>query len=141
MLSSLCKELSQIADLLPRVKLTVELYPTERIKLAVANLYASIVKFFIRASDWYKEGKWSHALHSLTRPVELRNKDLIDEIWMHSREVENLAGTGAQAEQRDIHLELRELGLKQSKTDSLLHELKDMLIGTLPFSMIQCLSL
>ena len=95
MLSSLAKGLSKIAECLPRVDLVTVLYPTKRMKRAVADLYANAMRFLIRAQDWYREGKLLHALHSITRLVELRYKDLIEDIKECSINIDKLALAGS----------------------------------------------
>jgi hypothetical protein len=91
------------------------LYPTKKMRHAVAELYAFIIRFLMRAQDWYHENKLRHILHSLTRPVELRFADLIDEMEACTRTVDNLASAGARAEQRDMHLKLQVLMRKQEE--------------------------
>ncbi|KAI9781875.1 MAG: hypothetical protein M1839_005669 [Geoglossum umbratile] len=104
LLAQLCKALSQIADALPRINLKLLLYPTERIKSAVATLYAQVIEFFRRAMNWYAEGKIKHVISSIIRPYALRFKDLVEEMENCSRNVDQLAVAAAQAEQRDMHL-------------------------------------
>jgi hypothetical protein len=61
------------------------------------------MKFLIRALKWYQEGTLMHMIHSVTRPVAIRYKDLLDDIEEHSRRVDRWAAAAAQAELRDIH--------------------------------------
>ena len=79
------------------------LYPTERIKGAVVELSAYLIKCLIRAHDWYREGFSKHILHSVTRPAELRLKDSMNTIATCFRKIDQLASFESQAEQRDIH--------------------------------------
>lgn len=81
-------------------------------KDAITELYAHIIQFFIRAHDWYKEGSFRHVLHSITRPVELRYKDLLDSISECSASIDKLCFSGSQAEQRDMHAKLEVIMLK-----------------------------
>lgn len=94
----LAKGLCQIADSLPQIELVTVLYPTKRLKQAVSELYALIIRFLLRARDWYEESKPMHILHSLTRPAELRYADLIEDIGVCTRTVYRLASAAAQAE-------------------------------------------
>ena len=128
MLSSLTKGLLRIANSLPRLDLAAVLYPTKRMKQAVAELYANIIQFFLRAQKWYQEGKIRHAIHSITRPVELRYNDLIEGIEECSSNLDKLAWAGSQAEQRDMHSEIKELRSGQVRSEELLFELKKLLI-------------
>ncbi|MCJ1268458.1 hypothetical protein MMC22_008346 [Lobaria immixta] len=128
MVRCLTKGLCQITYSLPRIQLVTVLYPTARMKQAVSELYAHIIRFFIRAHDWYQESKSRHFIHSLTRPVELRYSDVIDEIESSTRAVDTLATAGAQAEQRDVHLKLQELDQRQKDSKTVLLEIRQMMI-------------
>ncbi|KAK4462909.1 hypothetical protein QBC42DRAFT_73782 [Cladorrhinum samala] len=97
------KALSQIGEALPQVELATILYPTERMIKAVEKLYSDIIHFFLRAREWCEEGSLKHLLHSITRPPELRYKDLLDQIADSSRQVDRLAVAGAQAEIREMN--------------------------------------
>ncbi|KAG6358337.1 hypothetical protein INS49_014221 [Diaporthe citri] len=82
------------------------LYQTDRMKSALENLYAQLIKFFIRAIQWLQESPLQHILHSITRPPDLRYKDLLEDIDCHSRRIDQLAVSGSQAEVRAIHMEV-----------------------------------
>ena len=100
-------------------------------KQAVSVLYALIIKFLLRALEWYEEGKIAHAIHSITKPAALRYDDLLEDIGRATRRIADLAVTSSQAEQRDMHHELRALTLvfKQFKEDVLLDQsLKDSIL-------------
>ena len=103
----------------------------------VSELYAILIRFFIRAKDWFEEGRLSRALHSITRPAELRYGDLITEIEICSRNIESLANGASQAELRDTRLELlqmrKEMRVHQEESQSLLRELKRLNIGAVHF--------
>lgn len=75
-------------------------------KNSLCHLYAHILRFLVRAHDWYKEGTFKHIVHSITRPVELRYDDLLQNIAQSSRVIEQLASSGHQAEVRDMHNEI-----------------------------------
>ncbi|KAH8722461.1 hypothetical protein GQ44DRAFT_828992 [Phaeosphaeriaceae sp. PMI808] len=53
--TTLAKAIAQIAEVLPRVNLKTSLYPTDRMKEALTNLYVSIFQFFSRAREWCEE--------------------------------------------------------------------------------------
>ena len=129
MTKCLAKGLCQIADSLPKIQFAATLYPTERMKQAVSELYAHIVRFLIRAQDWYEENKLLHAFHSFTRPVELRYADIIEEVEACTQSVYGLATAGAQAEQRDIHLELQEVRKTQNESVSFFVEMRQLMIS------------
>ncbi|KAI5371995.1 hypothetical protein J4E82_009297 [Alternaria postmessia] len=106
----LSKGLSQIADVLPRVEFANALYPTSRMQQAVSEIYSKIIRFFLRAERWFQQGKMRHAWEALSRPTELYYSDLIQDVSECTKAIEVLANTGAQAEQRDMHLETQQLG-------------------------------
>ena len=107
--STVATALCDIADSLPHTELASTLYPTSIMKNNVALLYAHIVRFLIRALQWYEEGKLKHTLHSITRPAALHYADLIEDIKRDTRSITSQAIASSQAEQRDMHVELREL--------------------------------
>jgi hypothetical protein len=132
----MAKALVQVADVLPRIELANVLYPTDRMQKVVARLYGHIVRFFIRAECWYRQGKLRHTWEALADPVELHHNDLIDEIEHCANEVNDLANAGSQAEQRDIHLELQSLKeeLKNSREDTkrsetMLQEMRGLILS------------
>ncbi|KAK4220534.1 hypothetical protein QBC38DRAFT_540507 [Podospora fimiseda] len=97
------RALSQIAQTLPQVELANILHPTRHMIESVEDLYASIHEFLLRACKWCKAGLFRHVLHSITRPPELRYKDLLEQIAEKSRLVEKLAIAGTQVEIRHIN--------------------------------------
>lgn len=103
------------------------LYPTERMKQAVMELYAYLIRFLIRAYDWYQERTLVHLLHSITRPAELRYKDLIENISDCSLKVDRLALSGAQAEQRDMHKKIDVVIAKLEHSENNLAEMKGLM--------------
>jgi hypothetical protein len=125
---TLAKGISQVADSLPRIELSTILYPTQRMKEAVAQVYAHIINFLIRAKDWYEEGKLLHVINSFARPAKLRYDDIIQDIEICTKEIDRLSTASARAEQRDIHLELQELSRRQEDSDRREKESKRMLL-------------
>ena len=98
-------------------------------KRAVAQLYANVLRFFIRAQDWYEEGRLLHILHSLTRPVEIRFADIIEDVKKCTDIVDSLAITCAQAEQRDIHSKVQEVLQRQKSSENAVLEIRQMMIS------------
>ncbi|KAI1074170.1 hypothetical protein F5B20DRAFT_466320 [Whalleya microplaca] len=99
----LAKSLAQLADALPRVEIAYLLYQTDRMRTAVEGLYALILRFLIRAYDWYQGSSFRRAVQSITHPVELTWNDILEEISDCSRKIDQLAVSGSQAEVREIH--------------------------------------
>lgn len=107
-ISQLSKACSKIADILPRTQLTSILYPTKGMKSAVAQLYASIMKFVQEAIRWYKQGKIAHAWNSITKPWALSFEHHAQDIDEQARRVDDLSGDALKAEVREAHSEIRE---------------------------------
>ena len=107
--SVIATALCEIADTLPCTELASSLYPTDVMRSTTALLYSHIVRFLIRALQWYREGRFKHALHSITRPVALRYDDLIKNIRRDAQSINSQAVVNSQAEQREMHLEIKEL--------------------------------
>ena len=128
-MKTLAKGMSKIADHLPLIELATVLYPTSRVKRAVAELYRDVIKFLIRAHSWYQQSPLQHAWEALARPVELRYDDLITQIGDHAREIDRLADAGERAEQRDVHSKVHELLERQKASDLMLVEMRQMLMG------------
>ena len=104
-IKQLAKACTQIADLLPRAEITLELYQTDAVLKAVTNLYISIIEFLRHAVKWYKQGKLRHTWTAITRPWELGFRDYVEDIDVGSRRLEQLASISSQAELRATHLE------------------------------------
>ncbi|KAG9230239.1 hypothetical protein BJ875DRAFT_472762 [Amylocarpus encephaloides] len=109
MISRLAKAYILIADALPRAKLKLELYSTDAMSDAVAQLYAQIMRFSQRAMTWYTDGPLKHFYKSITQPYTLSYKDIIDEIQACSARIEQLAADNSQLEQREIHMKIMNL--------------------------------
>src|ERR1700712_2813302 len=69
------KALSRIGSVLPRTRLSAELYRTDHMKEAICSLYAHILLFFQKAVKWYNLGPAGRALSSLFKPFELHYED------------------------------------------------------------------
>ena len=108
------------------------LYPTELMREAVVGLYTHLIRFFIRAYDWYQESTFKHVYHSVTRPYELRYKDLVEKVTECSESIDKLAVSGAQAEQRDMHKKLDVILSRQDRSDLNVREIKGTMICRLP---------
>lgn len=98
--------LVDIADALPRIELITTIYPTEMVKQMAGVLYAHIIRFLLRALEWYEEGTWKRALHSVTKPASLQYDDIIEDIRRAKENIAASAVTSSQAEQRDMHKQL-----------------------------------
>lgn len=101
--------LCDISESLPTAKSAIVLYPTPEMVESVSMLYAHIIRFLIRAWNFYHESKFMHAVHSVTRPAALRYDDLIKSIQRDAESVRRLVMTNSQEEIRSVHNEVREL--------------------------------
>ena len=123
--------LSDIGDALSRIDFAETLYPTEKMKDTIVTLNCHIITFLLRALDWYETRTVSRAIQSVTRPAALRYDDLIEDIRKTLGKVTDLSVAGSQAEQRDMHEELRQVrdaqdGFRtdvQSRLDEMQHQL------------------
>ncbi|KAL2418153.1 hypothetical protein ABEF95_011407 [Exophiala dermatitidis] len=130
LITTLAKALANIGESLARVNLAIFLYPTARMKHAVASVYACIMRFCIRAHDWYRANKLHHIWESLARPVELRYTDLIENIESAMGEVEGLATAAARAEQRDVHMAVLTLAQRMENSEKVLFEVRQLVAST-----------
>ncbi|RSM13183.1 hypothetical protein CEP52_002043 [Fusarium oligoseptatum] len=99
----LSKSVLEVAQRLPRVEILSTLYPTKQIRLAVESLYAAILEFLLIAHAWCNESKFRHMYHSLTRPHELRYRDLLERIASCTNDINELADVGSHTEIRVMH--------------------------------------
>ncbi|KAI1122574.1 hypothetical protein F5Y10DRAFT_71393 [Nemania abortiva] len=97
--SALC----DIADALPSLEVSLALYPTTVMKHSVSLLYAHIIRFLLRALQYYEESGVMRAVHAITRPSALRYDDLIKLIRLDMEKVRRHAAMSSQAEMRALH--------------------------------------
>jgi len=71
---------------------------------AVSLVNAKILEFFLKAIQWYRQGKLMHSLSSIANPFKISFKPLVAEIAERSRRVDELANAALKAEMRDHHL-------------------------------------
>ncbi|KAF2111867.1 hypothetical protein BDV96DRAFT_462899, partial [Lophiotrema nucula] len=101
----------------------------------IVTLNCYIISFLFRALDWYETSTVSRAIQSVTRPAALRYDDLIEDIRRTLGKVTDLSVAGSQAEQRDMHEELRQVRDAQdgfradvrSRLDEMHHQLSVMI--------------
>ncbi|PVH68572.1 hypothetical protein DL98DRAFT_474721 [Cadophora sp. DSE1049] len=113
LISRLSSGLCQIAEVLPRAELILRLYPISAVKTLISRMYAQILRFLIRSLRWYQESKFSHLIHAITRPAELRFDDLIEDIRLLSHRMTDYALASGHAEQRDMHAEQKQSSSEQ----------------------------
>jgi hypothetical protein len=81
-------------------------------KTAIAEVNAYILRFLVRAHDWYHEGPWKHMVHSITRPPELRYNDILEAISQKTATIRNLASCGQQGVIHDMRNQLGEVNTR-----------------------------
>ncbi|KAI0536027.1 hypothetical protein GGR58DRAFT_514881 [Xylaria digitata] len=130
LLTQLCTGLSDIANILPRAALIMQLYSTVHIRKIIVAIYANILKFLLRALSWYQESKAMHIIHAITRPAELRYNDLLETIASLSQAMTESAWASSHAEQRDIHTDITTLvhwkPRLETKVDELMAHILDV---------------
>lgn len=92
-----------------------DLYPIPQVEHLTVSIYAQILKFLLRALNWYRESRLEHAIHAITQPVELRFDDIIYGINRLSRNLTEMALASSHAEQRDIHTVVQGLSHGQNQ--------------------------
>lgn len=86
-----------------------ELYPVPRIKITLANIYAQILNFCVRATKWYnqiRQGFFKKMMAAVTKTWPLEFRDIKLSIEMYVRQLREQAAIASQAELRDMHLKL-----------------------------------
>ncbi|KAI0198306.1 hypothetical protein F4808DRAFT_452086 [Astrocystis sublimbata] len=139
LITCIAKGLAEIADNLPVVEVVTILFPTERMKLALAEIYASMIRFLMRAQGWFEENRFMRGLHSITKPKELQYDDLLANIRSSTANFRNLAVAAAQAEQRDMHLlllEMKQMMITNQQINSSAQLNTNLVLTDLQFSQI-----
>ncbi|KAM7211291.1 hypothetical protein V8F06_013323 [Rhypophila decipiens] len=116
--------ISMIAEVLPITQLSLELYQSDHMKNAVANLYAHILLFLKQAVKWYTVGPAGRALTALFKPFELSYKDTLEQIRLCARTIDSIASISVKAEVRDMNIFLQEESQRLVKRDEKLHEMQ-----------------
>jgi hypothetical protein len=122
LIAEISKAISRIADVLPRTELLSDLYPTDRMREAVASVYAKIIEFAVMAIRWYKKSKFMHSVAAILKPLKLSFGPIIEEIAERSRRVDQLASAASKAEIRDQHAKINNLEIR-------MNQLVEMMIG------------
>lgn len=109
MLLEISKSVAKIADILPRAELLSILYPTQRMKIALSELYARIIQFIQSAIKYYKSSRISKSIAAVKNPFDLKYKPILEDIREASRRVDELANSALKAEIRDLHIQVKRL--------------------------------
>lgn len=92
-----------IADVLPRVNVHLELYPTAAMKRNLDELYMLLIEFYRRTLDWYSAGPLKHVVRSFTAPYSLRFADIVAQMKAKASFIDDLTTTMAYSELRAMH--------------------------------------
>ncbi|CAN9398485.1 unnamed protein product [Alternaria alternata] len=118
----LSQALIDIANVLPRMDLSAELYQTKYMEAALSQLFTYIVLFLRLCVRWYNKNPLSRICSAIKTPFELGYQDLLEHIRECSKAVDDLANAGARVEVRDVriltelqHAQIRELDVKLLK--------------------------
>ena len=84
--------------------LSAELYRTEDMETALSRVYAHIILFFHHCVQWYNRSPLGRLWSSIISPFELDYQELVEQIQLSSKAVDDLANAGSRAEVRDIHI-------------------------------------
>ncbi|TGO29089.1 hypothetical protein BPAE_0019g00650 [Botrytis paeoniae] len=109
--------LCQVADVLPRMENTVNLYPTVQMRKYIIMLNAQIIKFLTVSLSWFKESRALHILHSVTRPPQIQYNDLVEKIGILSQSISTTAQLSSFAEQRDMHSVMKNIMSRQESLE------------------------
>ncbi|KAF4862736.1 hypothetical protein CGCSCA1_v014693 [Colletotrichum siamense] len=117
--------LSTIAEVLPNVKVTAELYQTEQLKHAIASLYAHVVLFLKQALKWYNVSPASRIVKSLFKPFELSYKETVDHIKRCAQTINDIANVAAKSEIREVNIYLKDQTSKVEDLEKQLHNMQE----------------
>ena len=124
LLTELSRALVSIADVLPHIKLGMDLYPTAYMKAAVSRVYAYIMLFLRKAAKWYSMSPARRAISALAKPYSIGYKDTVDQVRLCTESVNLVAGAAARAELRDQTISLQEQTIKLQERDVDLAQMK-----------------
>lgn len=116
--------LSMISEVLPITQLSADLYRTDQMKDAVANLYAHILLFLKQAVKWYTVGPARRALAALFRPFELSYKETVEQIRVCAGTINRIASILSKAEVCEINNFLQEESRRLIKRYEKLYEMQ-----------------
>ncbi|KAI1739150.1 hypothetical protein F4680DRAFT_466671 [Xylaria scruposa] len=116
--------LSMISHVLPITKLSADLYQTDQMKDAVANLYAHILLFLKQVVRWYVVGPAGRALTALFKPYELSYKDTVEQIRLCANTIDGIANISMKVEVREMNVFLREQSQTLAEREAKLHDMQ-----------------
>lgn len=109
LVTKLAQAISDIGEQLPQIEGLAKLYPTQPMRLAIANIYAQILVFCKTATKWYNRNPVKRALLTVTSPWELEFQDVVDKIKENSRKIRELSMVETQKELRYMHVAVQRI--------------------------------
>lgn len=111
--SKIAQAFAEIAEVLPEAEfISQSLYPTQRIQLTLANAYAQIVEFCIRATKWYdrqRRNPVKKVLSAVVKSWPLEFQDIKSKIDALFRRLREQSAVAHQAETRQMHIQIGEI--------------------------------
>jgi hypothetical protein len=103
LLSEFSQALATIGDALRQAKLSAELFQTNAIRDAIAQLYGHILVFLQQAMHWYNRSPAGRAISAIFDPYELRYQDTAEAIKRCAQAVDDMASAASRTEIRDVN--------------------------------------
>jgi hypothetical protein len=122
LVSEFSNALATIGDALSQAKVNAELFQTDAIRDAVAQLYAQVLQFFRKAMRWYNRSPVGRAFSAIFSPYELEYQDIAEQIKTSAQAVNNLASAGSRAEIRDLSINVEIILRGAERNEKLLLE-------------------
>lgn len=101
--NQLSQGLLDISNLLPQSELHAKLYPTERMKASMSQLYACLLLFLRDTVRWFSRSSTGRVISAVFEPFELKRKDLIERIRACAMMIDGEASAASKAELRGLH--------------------------------------
>lgn len=117
------KAITCIGEALHQVHLAAKLYKTDDMQVAVAQLYAHILRFFLRTLKWYDNSRVKRMIGAVFHPYEVGYEDTVRQIRSCITSIQDLANSKSRAEIRDLTLGLIELKDSYAKISDQTHEI------------------
>ncbi|KAH9908653.1 hypothetical protein F4778DRAFT_356785 [Xylariomycetidae sp. FL2044] len=110
MSTKLAQAFAEIGEMLPEIDfIASRLYPTEALQRTLAHIYAQILEFCVRATDWYQKVRQNLAktvFRTIFKNWPLEFRDIREGIGAHRRRLYEQSTIAHQAETRDMHARL-----------------------------------
>jgi hypothetical protein len=99
---SLLQYLESLSSKLPLMEFYRTTFPTNAMKLAVANIYAEVTKLLDEALIYYRSGRLGKLVDAVLQPAESKFSKHISQIDVEVKKVEDLKNVAHEAQTVDI---------------------------------------